>query len=228
MTSIFDMGGPQHPSDGRLGWGDPVVKQCAQCGAPIKLVPSDPRDTSDGTLWSDGYLEAPYLPEPSLLGKCRSCGAIGCLAELSEIEDASQLPPEADHSLVPLSRDDYAVLLDNLQAISEPFHVYLRSQFWHLSNHRRRAGDDSQVLSEAERTNLTELYKLLGDQDPPRLMKVEILRELGEFEQAEALLAEPFHERFKPFVDRLRQLLRARNPRLVKMGYGASLQEPHV
>ncbi len=204
-----------------------IYKQCAHCGAPIALSPILRPHSPGGTLWSDGYLETSSA-EPPVLGKCRACGAIGCLTELPTIE--STVPPadEADCGVVPLILDDYALLLDNLQEISARFHLYLRIQFWHLNNHRRRGKDDAAPLSDGECANLIELLQLLGDEDPNRVLKAEILRQLQEFEGAKTVLNDifsdmvkgTFDERFTPIVERLRLLIADRNAQLVTIDPG--------
>lgn len=206
--------------DPALEHGSPVYRQCASCGAPIKLTPILPRNTQGGILWSDGYLDTPDAREPPILGKCRVCDAIGCLPDLPEMEAVAQPAPRGDYAFVPLTVSDYASLLDDLQEISEQFHVYLRIRFWQLNNHRRRGSDDVEPLSEIERANLEELLELLGEEDAERLIKAEILRQLQQFEGAEGLLAEPVAQQLTPIVQRLRQLLEDREAGLVKIFSG--------
>ena len=202
---------------------DTVYKQCANCGAPIKLVSLRPDQSLGAILWSDGYVETPDRRQPPILGKCRACEAIGCLAELPEIEDTAQLPGGTDHAFVPLTVDDYAMLLENLHDISLQFHSYLRIRFWQLNNHRRRGSVEPTPLSDIERANLLELLKLLGEADADRLITAEILRQLQEFEAAETVLARPFNEHVSPIVKRIRQLVRERMAGLVKIDF----DEPH-
>ncbi len=201
-----------------------IYKQCAHCGAPIALSPILRPHSPGGTLWSDGYLETSSA-EPPLLGKCWACGAIGCLTELPTIESAAPPADEADCGVVPLTLDDYALLLDNLQEISAQFHSYLRIKFWQLNNHRRRGNDDTMPLSDVERTNLTELLRLLGEEDANRLLKVEILRQLQEFEDARMVLNTilsdmvngAFDEQYGPLVARLRQSIAEGDARLLRI-----------
>jgi hypothetical protein len=200
-----------------------IYKQCAHCGAPIKLSTILPHHSPGGSLWSDGYFDTPGVPEPPVLGKCWACGAIGCLTELPTMEGAVQPPDGADCDVIPLTLDDYALLLDNLQEISAHFHSYLRVRFWQLNNDRRRRKGDDIPLSDVEQTNLTELLQLLGEEDANRLLKVEIFRQLQEFEAARMLLNTilsdmangRFNEQYGPLVARLRQSIAEGNARLM-------------
>ena len=214
MNNVLD---PDAANGAPSAYGDAVYKQCPQCGTPIKLAPMPQNDNIKGTLWSDGYLENPDLPEPSILGKCRACGAIGCLAELPVMEVPPQPAPGVNHNFVALTVDDYAVLLENLQDISLQFHAYLRLRFWQLNNHRRRNSDEPPPLSDVERANLHELLNLLGDADTDRLFTAEILRQLQEFEAAQAVLAGAFNAQVGPIARRLWELARDRKAELVKI-----------
>ena len=214
MNSVLDT--PAAPG-ARSAHGEAVYKQCPQCGAPIRLSPMPSPDALCGALWSDGYLEHPDLSEPPILGRCRACESIGCLAELPVLADLPQVAPGIDHSFLPLTADDYAVLLDNLQDISLQFHAYLRIRYWQLHNHRRRGSDHPPPLSDVERANLNELLNLLGDADADRLITAEILRQLQEFEAAEAVLARRFDDQVNPIAQRLRELVRDRRAELVKI-----------
>jgi len=198
-----------------------IFRQCECCGAPIEITLIESGDRRRGVLWSDGYLENDDAPTPSILGKCRVCGAMGCLVELPLMEDAAHRELTDDYTAVPLTVDEYAALLENLEEIGEQFHCYLRISFWQLSNHRRRHDGADEPLSEFENANLQGLRELLDEDDPAeRLIKVEVLRQLQQFERAEALLAEPVHPEIVPLVERLWQLLEARDANLVKLFTG--------
>ncbi len=200
---------------------EPVYKQCTHCGAPIQLTDSQSPEARESTLWSDAYLEVRDSSEPQMLGKCGACGAIGCLAELPAMKDATPLADGCiDHTFEALTVDDYAVLVDNLEAISAQFHSYLRIRFWQLSNERRRGADVPLPLTAVERANLVELLKLLGEAPADRLMKAQGLRQLENFEAAEAVLTEPFDAQLSPIIERLRRLGRDRDVRLVKVFSG--------
>ncbi len=214
MNNVLD---PDAANGAPSAYGDAVYKQCPQCGTPIKLAPMPQNDNIKGTLWSDGYLENPDLPEPSILGKCRACGAIGCLAELPVMEVPPQPAPGVNHNFVALTVDDYAALLETLQEISLQFHAYLRVRCWQLNKHRRRNSDEPLPLSDVERANLHELLNLLGDADTDRLFTAEILRQLQEFQAAQAVISGTFKDQVGPIARRLWALVRDRKAELVKI-----------
>ncbi len=203
---------------GPLRYGEPVYRGCDNCGRAVKIVPLLSGNTLGGSLWSDGYLEAPQLPEQSLLGKCRGCGEIVCLADLPPHPAPGIKDKSEDYTFVPLALDDYEYLLANLDNVSAAYQLYIRIMFWQVSNHKRRGSGDVEPLSDSERDNLMELQKLLGNAQADRLIKVEVLRQCQAFEEAEALLAdEAFDEGVMSIVERLRQLVAKRNAGLVKL-----------
>ena len=200
-----------------LRFGDPLYRACDHCGRAIGIVPLLSGNALGGTLWSDGYLQASQLPEQALLGRCRGCGEIVCLVDLRPLPPPDEPGKGEDYTFLPLTLDDFAGLLANLDGVSENFHAYLRIKFWQLSNDRRRRGETEAPLSEQERENLLSLLELLGTEEPDRLMKAEICRQLEDFDRAEELLAAPFDERISPVVERMQRLVQQRNHRLVKI-----------
>ncbi len=220
MNSIPKVGSSERYNEMLPQYDKPVYKQCTQCGAPIQLTDSQSPESREGTLWSDAYFEVHDSPEPQLLGKCGACGAVGCLAELPAMKDATPLAGGTDHTIEPLTVDDYAVLVDNLETISAQFHSYLRIRFWQLSNDRRRGVEVPLPLTAVERANLVELLKLLGEAPADRLMKAQGLRQLEDFAGAEAVLTQPFDAQLSPIIERLRRLGREREVRLVKIFSG--------
>ncbi len=198
-----------------------VYRQCASCGAPIEVRPTLAHSNGPGALWSDGYRETRDAAEPTLLGRCRVCGAIGCLLDLVEMESAPELALKGDYTFVPLTLSDYASLLESVEDIAEQFHPYLRIKYWQLSNHRRRGTDGAEPLTDVERANMVDLLGILGDEEPHRLVKAEIHRQLEQFEQAESLLTESAAPELASMTERLRRLLAERNAGIVQLFTGA-------
>jgi hypothetical protein len=70
---------------------------------------------------------------------------------------------------------------------------YLRLRAWWAGNDFRRESEKSTQLDSFETDNLRTFITLLDEsEDTDRLMKAEALRELGEFADAEKLLATDF------------------------------------
>ena len=104
-------------------------------------------------------------------------------------------------------------MIEHIDQIAENYHLYLRIKFWQLSNHARRNDEQAAPLSESERANLEAILPLFGNEDPDRLLKADALRQLGEFERAEGVLADPFQQQVKDIVLRLKELVREKETR---------------
>ena len=95
---------------------------------------------------------------------------------------------------------------------------YARIRAWWASNDRRREGGDDTALSPRETANLERLAQLLDPAEPNhRLMRAEILRELGRFGRALDELSLPLEEDFAPSAAVIRSLAAACNPHVAEI-----------
>jgi hypothetical protein len=192
-----------------LAFGDPIYKACDHCQQAISIIPLISGNPIGGELWSDGYMEAPQLPEQQLLGRCPHCGEIVCIPELSDYSNPVTLDQNQDYAFKLLALEDYALMLEHLEHIDDEYHLYLRIKFWQMCNHPRRNAETELPLSKEEIANLESLLALLGNDDSDRLLKADILRQLGEFERARRVLSDPFQQQVKDIVLRIKELVNA-------------------
>ena len=223
MTDASTAASFDDPTTAPLKFGEPVYRACDSCGRPIEIVPLLSGNTLGGTLWSDGYMDTPQLPEQPLLARCRGCNQIVCLADLASVELQDRPSGDSEHGYLVLGVEDFRELLTALDDVSQEYQAYVRIKFWHLSNDRRRHDKPDLPLAAEERGNLLSLLELLGNDDASRLMKAEIYRELGEFELSAAILTEPFSERLDALVMKLAQLVAAQNKQLAVVFSGVPL-----
>ena len=203
-----------------LKFGKPIFKACSYCNGVIRIVPLESGHALGGILWSDGYMQTPQLPEQPLLGKCPSCGEIVSLAELVDYPNPDNLEDPAAYDFGMLELDDYRELLNHLDEIDPSYHIYLRMTFWQVANHSRRTGGMLLPLTMDELDNLEALAPLLGDDESERLIKAEVLRQLGEFQRAKQVLSDPFQQRVQNVVVRLKRLVDEENPHLARIFSG--------
>ena len=176
-STLFD-----DPTTAPLRLGEPIYRACDACGKPIKIVPLLSGNTLGGTLWSDGYMDTPHLPEQPLLARCRGCNEIVCLGDLAPVPRPDSPSDNADYGYLALDLRDFRELLADLDGVTREYQAYVRIKFWHLSNDCRRHDQPDLPLAAEERDNLFSLLELLRDDDASRLLKAEIYRELGDFE----------------------------------------------
>jgi len=174
---------------------------CPHCKAILRRGTLRSGNTFGSTLWSDGYLNAPWLPSPVLATRCPSC------AKAFFVEDAEYLGEYwiyrsfADNSARPLP-DSYknvpAVEDADPEALCELMTQtedrdrlrYLCTQTWHIYNQAcRNPKTKVQVQKPVGFSrNLERLVGLLEDNHgQDQIMKAEALRELGK--HAEAITA---------------------------------------
>lgn len=166
------------------------VIKCPYCGAQHRMIKPAKR-LKDFEMYSDGKTLSPELNEALEVSRCSKCN------EFYWIEDA---PVEANTvegelpSVGSLSIEEYiAMLTDETQTVTTDEEEILRMELLWAFNDRVRQGKplfDSEEEKVAWQANMDALSKLLDDSDVySRLIKAEIAREQGNFEDAEKLLS---------------------------------------
>ena len=95
---------------------------------------------------------------------------------------------------------------------------YLRLQVWWNANDARRASKAGVPMEPDEIGNLERLATLMDERDDDdRLLKGEIMRELGRFSEAEAILAKRFPRRLRHASELIRALNEARDTKVAEI-----------
>jgi len=173
-----------------MKYGKEIYKECNHCGGSLTLRPLLEVNARTATLWSDGYVDSPMVPQQSLLVKCGHCKAEVWLPELK----ASVLECE-DQAMEYLSLDEDGLwsLLDEYGQQPSEHQLYIRLNLWQLANHKYRREKPIPVeWSTRERTNMKDLLSILDmNSAQERLLAAELLRQLGDFDSAEGPLLAP-------------------------------------
>ena len=174
--------------------GSVIIKECPVCSLLIRQYTITSGNTFGAILWTDGKRYAPMLPDQPLLVMCPLCQTLVWIDELRVIsEDGSQKDSHGyfDKSVayeMP-SFNDYVTFLENNLLPSRKEH-YVRLRLWWLDNDVRRDNANEIPLSSREMSNLTAFAELLNEENATDLlMKAEVMRELGRFDEANALLS---------------------------------------
>lgn len=195
--------------------GPTIIRQCGACGQQLAQHTINSGNTFVARLWTDGKREAPMLPAQPLLVKCPHCQTLVWIDELAEVGDIEPWAAEtSEDSSYPNARaptiptfDDYLAYL-RAQSPDHDQARYLRIQAWHAGNDPRREQQTETPLYDSEIENLKALIQLLDEADETdRLMKAEALRQLGEFEHAQRLLAGAFAAELTQAVTLISQLV---------------------
>lgn len=174
--------------------GPTIVRECSSCSKPIAQDTIASGNTFGATCWTDGKREAPMLPDQPWLVMCPHCHAllwIDELEEIGEIEPWGERDCKFENAIeyeLP-SHDEYFAFLE--KDIGTPDKQrYVRLRAWWAGNDARRTKNAEMQISAREASNLMAFAQLLDESDPNDLvMKAEVMRELGRFEDANALLA---------------------------------------
>lgn len=178
--------------------GPIIIRKCQNCGGLIEQETILSGNTFGARYWTDGKMEAPMLPDLPQFVKCPHCGTNLWIEEQEKI---AEVLPYSVQEEFPESRP-YKIpdLEDYFQVIKNPKLTcakkqYIRIQIWWTGNDLRRENGNRKVpeMSRQEIDNLQHLFLLLDhSNEQHRLMKAEIYRELGQFEEALELLDLPF------------------------------------
>jgi hypothetical protein len=191
--------------------GPDRVKCCPTCQRHVAEPTLAAGSTFGATWWSDGKCEAPMLLDLPRLVRCPHCRAFIWRDRVAALGTAPPLTSGTGGAvarvLVP-AREDYLAFLER-RGRSKPCERYARVRAWWASNDRWRGVRGAPPQPAApDLANLERLLLLLGEQRADeRLMKAEVLRELGRFDEAAAILAACTQPRQARIVAALRRWL---------------------
>lgn len=185
--------------------------RCPDCGGLLFNRRIQSGNTFGATLWTDSKCEAPHFPNLPDVVACPHCAVplwpsdepVVCL-------ETDYRAWQALAGLKPARELDPIGYRDALRRCCgrRRREAYVRVRLWWLGNDVRREGCDPPGLTDAEVTNIKALARVLRHGvDEERLLKAEVLRELGHFDEAEKLLSAPFDEDLLPAVERIRELV---------------------
>ena len=194
--------------------GPTIIRKCSACGKHIAQHTIGSGNTFGARFWTDGKRNTPMLPDQPWLVKCQHCGTLIWIDEQTQVgeispwgseTDARNLFPEARSVSIP-TLQDYADFLVAGE-IDKNKERYVRLRAWWVGNDPRRETGQSMQFDSFETKNLRAFLALLDEaEDNDRLMKAEVLRELGEFNEAENLLATEFDDELTQAVSVIRDL----------------------
>lgn len=167
------------------------------------------------------------LPDQPWLVKCQHCSTLIWIDEQtqvgeialwgSETDDRNRFPEARPGSTPTLQ--DYADFLDAGESDKNK-ERYVRLRAWWAGNDPRRETGHSTQFDSFETQNLRAFLALLDEaEDNDRLMKAEVLRELGEFNEAENLLATEFDDELTQAVSVIRDLNQKRIATVAEMKF---------
>jgi hypothetical protein len=182
--------------------GPTEIIACPECGAPATRDTLLSGNTFGARRWTDGKMVAPMLPGPPPLPKCHTCGELYWLEDaeaLGEIELCRESHDGIDPSwldapgLVEPDEADILAALETGLGDTPEREKRARVLAWWRANDAARMPPGMEAwrgaIGPETRRNLEVLVDLFDEEDAcERVMKAEALRELGQFDEARALL----------------------------------------
>jgi hypothetical protein len=215
--------------------GPDRIIACPRCKGLARCGSTSSGNTFGARIWSDGKPDAPMLPRLPSIAKCRHCGKYYWIDRAKQVGIHDWYEDEFDPYLrkhprwpdvEPIVEPDESECCEALAkrlARSKARRRELRLLAWWKRNDAFRESDGEAREMEARcKENLEALVDLLDESDATdRLMKAEVLRELGEFEAAKVLLQGVDDPELAPFARQLRALCDARDTRVRELESGS-------
>ena len=201
------------------------------CQKPVKFSTIASGNTFGATFWTDGKREAPMLPDNPWLRKSPSEGILFWSDECEEIgsiggwhaEDEDPHPEwdDLEFAVEPTEADYFEAIENGVGDTTEKLR-YLQVRLWWAGNDVIRKNPDKS-LPEKHLKNLEALEVLLDEDDPDeRLMRAEVCRELGKFDEARQLLDFVYPDDYQVAVGIISGLCEEDNSKVARLNLGGS------
>lgn len=183
----------------------------------------------EASVWTDGRMVGPWIPEELALVGCPFCGETFWIRESQALGAANEAYsdsrwPEAKF----VTELDAVSILQSIavgKADSPRREKYLRLHAWWRDADARREGVAKELdltpPGEEMRANMRRLH-LLADEELPddRLMKAELSRQLGRFDECLRLIGQEFaREEHVAAAARIRELAEAGETRVARVDF---------
>ena len=183
-----------------------IVRECPHCKAHVVQEETVSGNTIGAIYWTDGKREAKMLPDHPWLAKCPVCSGLFWVDESVEVDTGFDAAKGKQQVLAPSGME----MLEFLSgpALTQDKELYLRVRAWRSANDAwRRNPNAKSAFSKDQEQNLKALSDMLDEKEPnQRILKAEIARELGNFDECLGLLSYHFDERYGHAVGFIRKL----------------------
>jgi hypothetical protein len=183
-----------------------IVRECPHCKAHVVQEETISGNTIGATYWTDGKREAKMLPDHPWLAKCPMCNFLFWIDEAVQVDTGFDAAKGKQQVLKPAEKELLGFLTG--PALPADKELYVRVWAWRSANDAwRRLPNATPAFSKDQVKNLKALSNILDKTDPnQRILKAEIARELGEFDECLEMLSHPFDERYGYAVGFIKKL----------------------
>jgi hypothetical protein len=183
-----------------------IIRECFHCKAHVVQEKTVSGNTIGAKFYTDGKREAQMLPVHPWLLKYPVCGALFWVDEAVKVDTGFDAAKGKQQVLAP-SRKEMLKFLSG-PALPRDKELYVRVSAWRSANDAwRRNPNATPVFSKDQEQNLNALSKMLDETEPnQRILKAEIARELGKFDECLLLLSYQFDKSYDRAVGFIRKL----------------------
>jgi phage FluMu protein Com len=183
-----------------------IVRECPHCKAHVVQEETVSGNTIGAKFYTDGKREAKMLPNHPWLVKCPECKSLFWVDEAVEVDTGFDAA-KGKQQVLALSENELLGFLSG-PALPRDKELYVRVWAWRSANDAwRRVPNATPAFSKDQVQNLHALSAMLDESGPnQRILKAEIARESGEFDECLRLLSHPFDERYGHAVGFIKKL----------------------
>lgn len=173
-------------------------------------------------VWTDGWSASSGSLERLELLKCPRCAAVFRADDAPLVERCAPWEADQRHRDVPAAKapsaDDHIAFLQRA-ALAPDIERRMRARAWRAFNDAwRKKRDAPFALPDVQRQNMERLLSLLGeDREEIILVRAEILRQLGRFEECQTALGLVTRAGLAPRANRIKELAQAGERRVAAM-----------
>lgn len=202
--------------------GEPIIYGCPNCEKEVAVQSFLSGNTFGGILFTDGKVDAPMMPETNMVAKCENCGVIFWLVEKNELGTQKLMNfLEKNIAFVKAANKElYQEAITKGIYENSKQERFLRIHYWWKANDEIRYNEmnNEQILEEDFYKENAERILLLLDEKKIEdlIMKSELYRNLGKFEQAKKEIDKASKKVNYPVITFIQELINA-NERTVKI-----------
>jgi hypothetical protein len=183
-----------------------IVRECPHCRALVVQEDTLSGNTIGAKFYTDGKREAKMLPDHPWLAKCPACSGLFWIDESLEMATGFDAAKGKQQVLAPSEKELLRFLSG--PALPRDKELYVRVSAWRSANDTWRWNPNATpAFSKDQVQNLHALSEMLNETEPNQLiLKAEIARKLGEFDNCLGLLSHPFDGRYGHAVGFIKKL----------------------
>ncbi len=213
--------------------GPTIIIKCPHCGQHAKRETLLSSNTFGASLWSDCKQIAPMHPEFPKIVLCSQCNQFYWVEDAKEVDSiwykyrTEFVEKEKKWAAISFidfpTYQEYQKSLDSDAIRNRTEEIYVRVQLWWLFNDHFR-GNNSLInlfpnrYSNFNKVNIEKLFHLLDKKSTTELlMKAEILRNQGRFDDSRILLESITDKDFFWIRDKYLKAIEMKNPELFRL-----------